>query len=120
MAATDDGQAAAVINAKVDAAALGAGGVTAVPVRPDTDFATVTVVSGTAKQINATKDMILYVNITTAASFKVEMGATSAAANLVNAAQSNALGLVTLHVPKGWYVKFTGTVTNYVITSHTA
>lgn len=117
MSQVDDGQAQSVIGGKADAAATGAGGVTAIPLQPDTDAAAFTVVSGTAKQVSATRNAMLYINITTAASFKIEMGATSAVAATINAAQSNALGLVSLRVPRGWYVKITGTVTNYAITS---
>lgn len=117
MAAVDDGQAASITNGKTDLAAVGAGGVTAIPVQPDGDLTAFVVVSGTAKQVSASKNATLFINITTAASFKIEMGATSSVATTVNTAQSNALGLVTLRVPRGWYVKITGTITNYAITA---
>lgn len=115
MTAVDDGQAQSIIGGKADLAAAGAGGVTSIPLQPDTDAAAFVVVSGTAKQVSASRNATLYINITTAASFKIEMGATSAVASTLNIAQSNALGLVTLRVPRGWYVKITGTVTNYAI-----
>lgn len=119
MAATDDGQAAAIPNGIADAKAVGAGGVTAVPVPPATVAVTETFVSGTAKLLTngAAIAHYLYINITTAATFKLEMGPTSAAAVTVNASQSDALGLVSVRVPAGWYVKVTGTVADFVCLS---
>lgn len=76
-----------------------------------------TVVSGTAKQISTKRDAMVYVNITTSAALKVEMGPTSSVAVTVSASQSSALGVISFRVPAGWYIKCTGTVTNYTVTS---
>jgi len=76
-----------------------------------------TVVSGTALQIDSDRNADVYINITTSAALKVEMGPTSACAITVSASQSSALGVISLFVPAGWYIKCTGTVTNYTVTS---
>lgn len=81
------------------------------------DAAVQTVVSGTAFQISSRRSADLYINITTAAALKVEIGPTSAAAIQLSTSQSSALGLMSLHIPAGWYVKLTGTVTDYVVTA---
>lgn len=118
MSAITDGQDASVIGGEADLAAVGAGGVTAIPLQPAADAAAFTVVSGTPKQVSTTRNALLYCNITTAAALAISMGPTSAGTTVpVSISQSSALGVVTLRVPRGWYVKFTGTVTNYVLTS---
>lgn len=73
-------------------------------------------VSGAARQLSNARDQILYIDIVTAASLKIEMGPDSTAANVISAAKSDALGLITLRVPVDWYVKITGTIANLVIT----
>lgn len=117
MTMIDDAQADATTNATADAKDDNNTGSVAIPLQPAADLATFTVVSTTAKQVSATRNAMLFVNITTAASLAITMGATSAASTTVHTAQSSALGMVTLYVPRGWYVKFTGTVSNYAITS---
>lgn len=77
-----------------------------------------TVTSGTPFQVSTVRGSHLYINITTAASFTCSMGPEAAGTSVaVNAAESDALGLVTLKVPAGWYVKLTGTVADFVVTA---
>lgn len=113
MSTQSDAQALAATNAHADAAAITAGSTA-----PGSHAAAVqTFVSGTAKQIDAARSAHLYINITTAASLTIAMGPTSAAATVLNAAESDTLGMITLQVPGGWYVKITGTVADLTITS---
>lgn len=107
-----DAQATATTNAAADKAAIGTGG--SITGGSHTASA-VTVVSGTAMQPDTKSDVYMYVNITTAAALKIEMGPTSAVATQISASQSSALGVITLRVPAGWYVKFTGTVADFAI-----
>lgn len=110
MSNIDDAQSVAVYNAKGQALPSA--------LAPKTgDSIVETVVSGTAFQVSTQRDAYLYVDVTTSASLKVEIGPTSAAAITVSAAKSDALGLLSLHVPVGWFVKLTGTVTNYTVTA---
>src|SRR5487761_1784757 len=70
-----------------------------------------TVVSGTPFQVSTVRDADLYINITTAASFTASMGPEAAGTSIaLNTAESDTLGLIYLRVPKGFYVKLTGTV----------
>lgn len=71
-----------------------------------------TFVSGTAQVVDSRKDNFLYINIATSAALAIALGPTNAAANAVSPSQSSAVGLVTLFVPAGWYVKLTGTMGN--------
>ena len=113
MSQVDDGQAASITGGKADAAAVGAGGTTA----PGAHKATVeTFVSGTARQIAAT-DAEVYIAVTTSAALKVEIGPTSGVATTIMPSQSAALGVITVQVPGGWYMKLTGTVADFTVTS---
>jgi hypothetical protein len=79
---------------------------------------TETVVSGTPFQVSTVRDADLYINITTAASFTLSMGPEAAGTSIaLNAAESDALGMVTVHVPRGFYVKITGTVADFTVTA---
>ena len=80
---------------------------------------TPTFVSGTAKVVNAQYDTILYVNVTTAAALAIAIGPTSSPANTIVASETVALGLLTLRIPAGWYVKITGTIADLTITAIT-
>lgn len=80
--------------------------------------AVVTVVSGTPFQVSTKRAARLYIAITTAAALTISMGPEAAGTSVaIQPSQSSALGLCTLDVPAGWYVKLTGTVTNYTVTS---
>lgn len=79
---------------------------------------TETVVSGTPFQVSTLRDADLYINITTAASLTITMGPESAGTSIaLNAAEIDALGLIHLNVPKGWYVVLTGTVADFAVTA---
>lgn len=79
---------------------------------------TETVVSATPFQVSTVRDADLYINVTTAASLTVSMGPEAAGTSVaLNTAESDALGLIYLRVPKGWYVKLTGTVADFVVTA---
>lgn len=113
MSAITDAQGQAATNYHADSAANTAGAT-----GPGSHAAVVqTFVSGTAKQVDTLKDNYLYINITTAAALTIAIGPTSAAATVLNASESDALGLITLFVPAGWYVKLTGTMANLTNTS---
>lgn len=115
MTMIDDAQALAVTNGEADAAARGAGGVTAFPVAAAT-IATVPVfVSGTAQVLSASREVDLYINITTAASLAIAMGPTASASVTLNTAESDTLGLIHIRVPAGWFVKLTGTVADFAL-----
>jgi hypothetical protein len=110
--ANTDGQDTAVYNANAS------GGLPASILQPSGYAVTETVVSGTPFQVSTKRDAMLYVNITTAASLAISMGPEAAGTSVALApAESEALGVTTLRVPAGWWVKLTGTVTNYVVTA---
>jgi hypothetical protein len=77
---------------------------------------TPTFVSGTAQQLNATKNGVLYMDITTAASLTIAIGPTSSATTVLQTSIVSALGLTHVHVPAGWYVKLTGTMADITFT----
>jgi pyruvate kinase len=74
--------------------------------------AAVTFVSGTAKVVDSKVDTFLYINIATSAALAIAFGPTSAVANAISPSQSSAIGMLTVFVPAGWYVKLTGTMAN--------
>lgn len=115
MAFPQDTQKQATTNDTAEQA-LDVAGSTGQPVGAGT-IAVETVVSGTAKRINASRDTDIYVDIGTSASLKVEIGPTSAAATTIYRAASAAVGMMSFRLPIGWYVKFTGTVADFVVTS---
>lgn len=66
--------------------------------------------SGSAAQLNATQDVMLYANCTAAATFSLSIGPTSAASTAVVASHTAAAGQTyTVRVPASWYVKSTFT-----------
>lgn len=78
---------------------------------------TETVVSGTGFQVSATRSAYLYVNITTAAALAIALSPDNSTYYPLNVSESDALGMVTINVPRGWYVKLTGTVADFVATA---
>ncbi len=92
------------------------------PNRPETDNASKqaflkTVVSGTAFQVSMSQPSNLYLDITTSAPLAIAVGPTAATATTILASESAALGLLTIRVPAGWYVKVTGTPADFVATA---
>lgn len=75
--------------------------------------------SGTAKQLSTTQDVILYIAVQTSAALSVAIGPTSTPATTLMPSQSYALGLNAVRVPKGWWVKITGTIADLTITAVT-
>lgn len=73
--------------------------------------------SGTGFQVSALRNSHLYINITTAASLAIALSADGTTYNIINAAESDALGMITLFVRAGWYVKLTGTMADLTITA---
>lgn len=65
--------------------------------------------TGTAVQISTAQDVMLYANIKTASTFSLAIGATSTPATTVVASGTAAIGLVSVRVPKSWYVQSTFT-----------
>ena len=76
---------------------------------------TETVTTATAFQVSTTRSAMLYINITTAAALAIAMGSTSSTSITVAASESETLGVTTLKVPAGWYVKLTGTMADIVV-----
>ena len=76
-------------------------------------------VSGTAQQLSTTTDVILYLDVKTAASLTIAIGPTSTPANTLQSAVVGALGMITVRVPASWYVKLTGTMADLTITAIT-
>lgn len=73
--------------------------------------------TGVAFQVSATRAADLYVNVRTAAALATAIGPDSSTAIALDASQSDALGMTTVFVPAGWYVKLTGTIANLAITA---
>lgn len=66
--------------------------------------------STTAKVLNATQDVVLYVQVKTAAALGITMGPTTGSENTVCTSETEALGLITIRVPSSWSVIITGTI----------
>ena len=75
--------------------------------------------SGTAKQLSTTQDVRLMIAIQTSAALAVAIGPANTTTTALMPSQSYALGLVTIPVPKGWWVKITGTIADLTITQLT-
>lgn len=80
---------------------------------------TPTFVSGTAKTLSTTNDVMLYMDITTAASLTIAIGPSSTPANTLQSSVTGAVGLESVRVPAGWYVKLTGTMADITFTQVT-
>jgi len=77
---------------------------------------TPTYVSGTAQQPSTTQDAMVYIAVKTSASLTVAIGSTSSTTTNIVPAESVALGLVSVRVPAGWYLKITGTISDLQVT----
>lgn len=73
--------------------------------------------TATAFQISASRAAVLYVNVRTAAALATAIGPDNTTAITLDASQSDAIGMTTIFVPAGWYVKLTGTIANLAITA---
>lgn len=78
-----------------------------------------TFTTGTAKQLSTTQDVMLYIAVQTSAALAVAIGSTSSVTTALMPSKSYALGLIPIKVPKGWYVKITGTIADLAITQVT-
>lgn len=98
-------------------------GVTALKAGTDTSAtatpSTPTFVSTTAQQLSTTQDTMLYITINTSAALAVAIGPANTTTTAIAASASYALGVITLRVPKGWWVKLTGTMANLTTTAVT-
>lgn len=86
--------------------------------------ATPTVVSGTAFQVNTTQDVMFYASVKTSASQTVALaiGSTSSVTTtlITSGTGTGVIGsMISVRVPKGWYIKFTGTVADWTFTTIT-
>jgi hypothetical protein len=86
---------------------------------PSATASSPTFVSGTALQLNTTQDTTLYIAVQTSAALAVAIGPTSTPASTIMPSKSYALSLNTIRVPKGWWVKITGTIADLTITAVT-
>jgi hypothetical protein len=73
--------------------------------------------SGVAFQVSATRGAHLYVNVRTAAALATALGPDNTTSVALDASQSDAIGMTTIWVPAGWWVKLTGTMANLAITA---
>lgn len=76
-------------------------------------------VTGTALQVNATKDSTLYIDVTVAGAYSIAIGSTSSTTTTLQSSVLNGLGLTSIRVPAAWYIKITGTIANLSITAIT-
>lgn len=110
MTIIDDAQTTAIYNGKGVALpasiALAAG--TALTISPTT---------AVGFQISTARAATLYVNVRTAAALATALSADGSSYTTIDASQSDALGITTLEVPAGWFVKLTGTMANLVCTA---
>lgn len=74
-------------------------------------------VTATAFQVSTKRSATLYVNVRTAASLATAIGPDNTTAIVLDAAQSDAIGMTTIHLPAGWWVKLTGTMANLSVTA---
>lgn len=110
MSAITDGQTLATYNANASA------GAPASVLQPSGSEIVETVVSGTPFQISTARAATLYIAIATSAALTLSMGPEAAGTSVaVAASASEAIGVTTLDVPAGWYVKITGTVADFVL-----
>ena len=72
-----------------------------------------------ALQVNSAQDTMLYIAIQTAAALAIAIGPTSSVTTALMPSKTYALGLLTIRVPKGWFVKITGTIADLIITAIT-
>ncbi len=84
-------------------------------VGPTGVFTSPSVTTGTAFQCSTTAAAQLYITVNTSATLAVSMGPTNATADAVVVAEAVALSNITLVVPKGWWVKLTGTIADLTI-----
>jgi hypothetical protein len=76
--------------------------------------------SGSATTINTTQDVMLYADVKTASSFTFQMGAVSpGTATTLFANATAAVGMMSVRVPKGWYVNATFTTADITWTAIT-
>lgn len=75
--------------------------------------------TGTAAQISTTQDVMVYIAINTSASLAVSVGPANTTTTAIVAAEAVALGVITLRLPKGWWIKVTGTIADLTITAIT-
>lgn len=76
-------------------------------------------VTTTALQVNAAQDTMLYIAIQTSAALAIAIGAANTTTTALAPSKSYALGVITILVPKGWFVKLTGTIADLTITAIT-
>ena len=75
--------------------------------------------TGTAAQISTVQDVMLYIAINTSASLAIAVGPLNTVTTTILAAEAAALGVITLRLPKGWWIKITGTIADLTITAIT-
>jgi len=74
-----------------------------------------TFVSGTAQQLSTVQDVMLYIDVKTAASLSIALGPDSSTSTTLQSSVTEALGLTSVRVPAGWYVKLTGTMSDLAV-----
>lgn len=75
---------------------------------------TPTFTSGTAVQLNAHQDVMLYITVVTAATATIAIGPTSTpTTTIINNKSPAANSVISLRIPASWYVKITGTIADF-------
>lgn len=110
MSDIDDAQTLAIYNAKGQAVPAATQLAAGTPL-------TLVPTTATAFQVSTKRGAHLFINVRTAAALAIAIGPDNTTAIALSASQSDALGITTLWVPAGWYVKLTGTIANLAITA---
>jgi hypothetical protein len=72
--------------------------------------------TGVAAQLSTAFDVDFYINVKIASTLAVLMGPTSTPANTIVASGTAGIGLVSIRVPRGWYVQVTFTSADVTFT----
>lgn len=92
------------------------------PSQVDTDNASKqsfveTVVSGTGFQVSTVQNSHLYIDVGTSAALAIALSRDGVTYTTVMASKAAGIGLLSLAVPAGFFVKLTGTVADFVVTA---
>lgn len=73
-------------------------------------------VTATGFQVSTKRNADLYITVNTAAALAIAISPDNVTYTTLAASASYALGVQTMFVPAGWYVKLTGTMANLTVT----
>lgn len=75
------------------------------------------VTSGTGFQVSTAQNAHLYIDINTSAALAIALSKDGTTYVPLMASKSAPIGLLSVMVPAGWYVRLTGTPANFVVTA---